>query len=75
LKTVNIYSTNKIKASQAKVKLCNTKVQDGNMNMFSKPTEIKCDDLSTLIWAHLTSLEEKVNHYFWELSIHSYKSF
>jgi len=39
--------TNKMKTFQ--VKLWNTKVQNGNMNMFPKAKEIKCDDLSTLI--------------------------
>jgi len=63
-----LFSTDKMNSFQAEVKLWNTKVQDGNMSMFPKCMEIKCNDLSTLIFAHLTSLKEKSDQYFPELS-------
>ena len=72
-KNENILSTtDKMKAFQAKIKLWNTKVQGNNMSMFPKVAEMKRDDLSTLICAHLSYLEEKINDYFPELSIDFY---
>ena len=67
-----LISTDKIQSLNEKINLWKVRVAKGNIDMFPNAAVTNCKEIIPLISEHITTLQDKIQHYFPNLHIEDY---